>query len=180
MIKNDIEHLAEAYSCVLNEGRGHEKFNLRVNLPSVEKMLFDSGYKFYTTGGGSSKYFNNDRSMSIEVYKHPDSYRQNAFATIIRYSKDGQPIAFDGVIVDPKGANSLTQQLGKGHGATNWGGAKAETHEVELNARPWKTVEDIKALGYNVIDPGTPEELVGIIGKDARQSKNQGRGQQAY
>lgn len=165
--KKDQDLLAEAYSCVLNEGKGLEKFNLRTNLPSVEKMLFDYGYKFYTTGGGTSKYFNNDRSMSIEIYEHPDSYRPNAYATIVRYSKDEQPIAFDGVIVAPKGAESLSRELGKG---------SAERAGALVNARPWKTVEDIKALGYNVISPDTPEELIVMISKDARQSQNQGRG----
>jgi len=160
--KRQIE-LALSNRGFLNEGKGNERFNLKVGLPGVEKMLNDYGYRFYTTGGGTSKYFNNDRSMSVEIYTHDDSYRQNAFATIVRYSKAGQPIAFDGVIVDPKGAGNI-QNLGKGTYARSG---------PLVNARPWKTVEDIKALGYNVIDP-PGDELISIIGKDARQSRNKG------
>lgn len=165
--KKDLNLLAKAYDQILNEGKGHEEYNLRVNLPAVKKMLFDYGYKYYTTGGGTSKHFNNDRSMCIEIYKHPDSYRQNAYATIVRCSEDEQPIAFDGVIVDPKGAESLSKELGKG---------SAARVGTLVSARPWKTVEDIKALGYNVINPDTPEELITAISKDARQAQNRGRG----
>jgi hypothetical protein len=165
--KKDQELLSEAYNSVLNEGKSSEGYNLRVSLPSVKETLSSNGYRFYTVGGGHSKYFNNDRSMSIEIWDSEDTYMQNAYATIVRYSKDGQPIAFDGVIIAPKGASNLSQELGKGNAAK---------HGELVNARPWKTVKDIKALGYDIINPDTPEDLIYVIGKDKRQSQNRGQG----